>query len=447
MVQLVLVNWNMQQMDGLAFAREVRHQQMHGRCPIILMATAHERDSLTKSHSDLAELVDAFLTKPFTPTMLKHAAWEATEAGTSEKTGPASIFHTGPLEGLRILVVEDNPINQQVAEELLRAEGASVTIANNGRLGVEAVANAVPQFDVVLMDLQMPEMDGYTASVTIRNELGLRVLPIIAMTANAMASDRDACLAAGMDDHIGKPFDLSKLVSMIRRFAGRTEAPGEEQKPSSLPVGVPVPGEMDDSAALARLGQNRALYGKILASFQKDVESLVAQLNGLLATGNLPEVAKTLHTFKGLAMTVGAIHLGGVLRYAELQAKEASTGTGSGSADTLRKCIKEVEQAVEASAQGIQALRALYDLRTSPAGAAASPGPEKLLQDLRELRALLEVADLRSLEVHASFVKCYGSHFGDQLNALNESISSFDFEQAVVQCDVLMQQILRSTST
>ena len=135
---------------------------------------------------------------------------------------PMALLATGGrLNGLRLLVVEDNLINQQVAEELLSNEGALIQIADNGQLGVEAVAGANPPFDAVLMDLQMPVMDGFAATHAIRHDLGLTGLPIIAMTANALASDREACLAAGMNDHIGKPFDLPHLITLLHRYTAR----------------------------------------------------------------------------------------------------------------------------------------------------------------------------------------------------------------------------------
>jgi PAS domain S-box-containing protein len=129
------------------------------------------------------------------------------------------------LQGLRLLVVEDNKINQMVARGLLVKEGAEITMADNGALGVAAVAAANPPFEAVLMDVQMPVMDGYTATQAIRSELGMTTLPIIAMTANAMSTDRDACLQAGMDDHVGKPFELDHLVATLLRLTGRV--PGE----------------------------------------------------------------------------------------------------------------------------------------------------------------------------------------------------------------------------
>nr|WP_295781769.1 ATP-binding protein [Rhodoferax sp.] len=122
------------------------------------------------------------------------------------------------LQGLHLLIVEDNKINQMVAKGLLTQEGATVVLADDGQQGVAAAAGAQPAFDAVLMDLQMPVMDGYAATRAIRQDLGLSSLPIIAMTANAMASDRAACLQAGMNDHIGKPFELDHLVATLLRL-------------------------------------------------------------------------------------------------------------------------------------------------------------------------------------------------------------------------------------
>jgi CheY-like chemotaxis protein len=134
-----------------------------------------------------------------------------------EAAAPLPVVKPKRLDGFRILLVEDNLINQQVALELLGREGALITLAQNGREGVDAVREAPEPFDVVLMDLQMPVMDGFEATREIRQTLQ-QTLPIIAMTANAMASDRAACLAAGMNDHVGKPFNLPHLVALLQQY-------------------------------------------------------------------------------------------------------------------------------------------------------------------------------------------------------------------------------------
>jgi signal transduction histidine kinase/CheY-like chemotaxis protein len=149
------------------------------------------------------------------------ASQPAAESPAPAIQGEAAVQRVKRLQGLRVLVVEDNKINQMVAKGLLSKEGADITLADNGQLGVAAVAAAKPPFDVVLMDMQMPVMDGYAATSVLRQEMGLTTLPIIAMTANALVSDRMACLDAGMDEHIGKPFEVDHLVATMLRLTGR----------------------------------------------------------------------------------------------------------------------------------------------------------------------------------------------------------------------------------
>ena len=230
------------------------------------------------------------------------------------------------LQGMRLLVVEDNLINQQVAKELLRNEGALIEIAANGQLGVDAVATADPPFDAVLMDIQMPVMDGYTATRFIRQEMGLRDLPIIAMTANAMTSDREACLAAGMNEHVGKPFNLPSLVTLllnITRAASRTP----EARPSSTPlfrpapVVLPVAQEVDVEDALERLGGDTALYARILQAYLSEIAGLPDQLDSLLREDDIAGASRLLHTLKGLSATVGASYLAEVAKSAESKLK------------------------------------------------------------------------------------------------------------------------------
>ena len=140
-------------------------------------------------------------------------------------TAPADTDLSPRLTGIRLLVVEDNLLNQMVAQQLLKQEGAEVTLADNGELGLRAVIHADPSFDAVLMDVQMPVMDGFEAAKAIRLHMGAQRPPIIAMTANAMESDRQACLNAGMDDHIGKPFMLDQLVAVLQRHVPKLSAP------------------------------------------------------------------------------------------------------------------------------------------------------------------------------------------------------------------------------
>jgi two-component system, sensor histidine kinase and response regulator len=219
---LVFVDWQMPIMDGWELTRQIRQfaQTRSLVQPTIIMVTAQERESLLRRTVQEQGMLNGFLLKPVTASLLFNAVVDATTGKDSVRQPKPAPSFQNQLAGMRILVVEDNPINQQVAKGLLSARGAAVTLAANGRLGVDAVAAADPQFDVVLMDIQMPELDGYGATKAIREEIGLQQLPIVAMTANAMASDRIACLEAGMTEHVGKPFDIGQLASLLLKLTG-----------------------------------------------------------------------------------------------------------------------------------------------------------------------------------------------------------------------------------
>ena len=232
------------------------------------------------------------------------------------------------LAGLRLLVVEDNPNNQQVARELLEGEGASVTIAGDGAQGVQVLSHADPMFDLVLMDLQMPVMDGLTAAARIRRDLGLTTLPVVAMTANAMASDRAACLAAGMNDHVGKPFDLDRLAGLLLRLTGRgvaqeavePVAPVGRAPASPLPEALRAQGQhagIDLDTALERMSGRADVLHRMAVSLAGSLQEARAHLAAHLARGRQEEAVRLLHSLKGLTAMLGADALSRRLAEAE----------------------------------------------------------------------------------------------------------------------------------
>ncbi len=213
---LIYIDSDLPGMNGWQTARQIRQQAGNtSHAPLIVMLSNSGREVLAHRTSDEQDLLHAFLVRPVTASMLFEASLQTCGRQNALRDGSKPRKTKLRLKQLRLLVVEDNLINQQVAKELLMAEGACVTLAGNGKLGVEAVATANPQFDAVLMDIQMPVMDGYAATQVIRHDLGLGKLPIIAMTANALDSDRVDCLAAGMNEHVGKPFNMAHLVTVL----------------------------------------------------------------------------------------------------------------------------------------------------------------------------------------------------------------------------------------
>ena len=242
-----------------------------------------------------------------------------------------------PLQGLRILLAEDNVLNQQVAVELLSDAGATVSVAHNGLEAVELLRAEPDGFDLLLSDVQMPVMDGYAATRVIRGELGLSRLPIVAMTAGTLLRDREACLAAGMDEHVGKPFDVEHLLPLLLRLCAKA---GEEEDPSeaSLPERVFPTLSLPEALCARALAQGilaqasidrflgRApLYAKTVNAFAAKAARLPEQLDGFLAAGQLEDATQALHAMKGMAAMVGAERLAGQAGEGEALLREGQT--------------------------------------------------------------------------------------------------------------------------
>ncbi len=239
---IVFMDWRMPGMDGLQASRHIKSDETLSHQPAIVLVTAFGREEVREEAERLQ--LDGFLVKPVTKSMIvdtlvnvfAHSGEETSKAATGEQATR--------LRGARILLTEDNEINQQIAVELLEGAGATVTVANNGREAVEMLSSdPQPSFDVVLMDLQMPEMDGYQATAKLRSDTRFATLPIIAMTAHATIEERQRCLAAGMNDHIAKPIDPDNLFETVARFytpaqAGAPADAGGGPGPASAPTGA-----------------------------------------------------------------------------------------------------------------------------------------------------------------------------------------------------------------
>ncbi len=330
---LLFVDWQMPGMDGWQASTHIRALPLSGgpdpvaAPPIILMVTAHGREMLEQQTAEVQALIDGYLVKPVTASMLFDAVQSALQPGVALAHAQTATQVARPLAGRRVLLVEDNAINQQVAEELLSGQGAVVDIADNGLRGVEAVQAAIgagASYDVVLMDMQMPVMDGLEATRAIRTQFPTTHLPIVAMTANAMASDREACLAAGMNDHIGKPFDLDRLVAKILQWGGGVLVDGPGQAPVLVPasqVSGVVPLLLNRADALRRVGGSTGLLDRLSAQFLVDLPTLVQACEPSGLADQSDAAQRGLHTLKGIAATLGADALAHAARDAERRSK------------------------------------------------------------------------------------------------------------------------------
>ena len=477
--QAVFVDWLMPGLDGWATSQQIRALALGRQMPVVVMVTAHGREMLSQRAPAEQALLDGFLVKPVTASMLLDAlvgAGSMPDRHAAERTRIAS---AGPrLAGLRLLLVEDNPNNQQVARELLEDEGAQVQLARHGLEAVQAVAAATHGadavtpvkpgfdavsplkhgFDAVLMDLQMPVMDGFTATARIRHDLGLADLPIVAMTANAMAGDREACLAAGMNEHVGKPFDLDHLVAVLRRLTGRHHLPAGAAAvaDSALPAAVHAAAAaagVELAPALARLGGKVGVYRRMLARFEGELADLPAELQADMAQGDELAAARRLHTLRGVAATLGVNDL--AARAAQTE-KQLAAG---GKAADPRQSMAELGDAISAAARGLRGLlRALLPAPLpaqqtdgdGPAAAAATAtgalagavsDPAALRSGLKTLSDLLRQSDMAALDTLAGLQRQHPQALGGRLVQLDELVAGLDFVPALARCRELLAEL------
>jgi signal transduction histidine kinase/CheY-like chemotaxis protein/HPt (histidine-containing phosphotransfer) domain-containing protein/HAMP domain-containing protein len=328
---IVFMDWRMPEMDGLQASRHIKSDETLAHQPAIVLVTAFGREEVREQAERMQ--LDGFLLKPITKSMIVDTLVNvfAEASGMSGKAADGE--QPTPLRGARILLTEDNEINQQIAIELLEGAGATVTVAGNGREAVEIVSRGPqpPPFDVVLMDLQMPEMDGYQATVKLRSDARFATLPIIAMTAHATIEERQRCLAAGMNDHIAKPIDPSSLLETVGRFCepARGSAPREEaQSAVGAAATLPSTAALDTKNGLSRAGGNQKLYAKLLRQFVEQQGPAVEQITAALARGDVPHATLLAHTLKGVAGNIGATEV-----HAAAGALEKSIRDGAAAAD------------------------------------------------------------------------------------------------------------------
>ncbi|MFD0667593.1 CHASE domain-containing protein [Ramlibacter sp. MAHUQ-53] len=331
----VFIDWLMDREVALETARRIGDALGDDGPPVIVLGTAEVQELVAQLEPQRRRHLAACLTRPVTPRLLA----QCVDAPRAPRQAPAQPDDL-PLAGLRLLVAEDNENNQMVARELLSRQGARVDIAVDGVEAVEKVRAG--GYDLVLMDWQMPRMDGLQATRAIRRIEGFADLPIVAMTANAMESDRRECLEAGMTDHVAKPFVLRELVAVLRAHArpGVPAAPrGDLPAPAPVPVAkapqeapgsadmpaateardgtAPREALLDRAGAVESLGGIESLYDELLPLFRAEAPRTLAMLVEACRSGAQQDAVRLAHTLKGTAGTVGARHLARVCKETE----------------------------------------------------------------------------------------------------------------------------------
>ncbi|MEI8393300.1 MAG: response regulator [Rhodospirillaceae bacterium] len=438
---LLLIDWQMPGMNGLETSKKIREDAMLAgtRPPIVIMVTAFTREEVFQSPE--ANFVDGVLVKPVTASALLNIVAEV-QARRHGGLGPlldevrrGKGIAMARLEGLRILVVEDNTLNQDVARAILEEEGATVEIADDGTEAVKRLRpEHSPDFDLVLMDAQMPVMDGFTATALIREELQLKDLPIIALTAGVRVEDQEKCLGCGMNGFVAKPFDVPQLVNTILHHVGRlTDAKSNRSATQILNSKVDaalqscsfdIPG-LDLRQALLRVGGKTDLLRSMLKRMVVDFEGVGERTRADLRNGRLDQAARVMHTLRGAAGNLAAVEL-------SKQASRIETAVRAG--EPLAATIPMVNELDATFAKFSQAVLTMAEDDEAQAGS-GDITPAKL--DL--LIGLLENGDLNALNEYRSLRPMILSRLslGDR-KSLDRMLEELDLEAAA--------QILKSLS-
>lgn len=381
--EMVLMDWKMAGMDGLETSRRIKQHQRLRRIPTIIMVTAYGREEVMRQADRIG--LDGFLIKPVAQSLLFNTILEAFgkegEKSIRQDSG-SSVPETAAVKvrGSSVLLVEDNEINQQVAREILERAGLRVTVASNGEDALELVRKG--HFDAVLMDVQMPVMDGFAAAAAIRREERSKDLPIIAMTAHAMAGDREKSLEAGMNDHVTKPIDPMSLIATLEKWIQRRESP---DSPSTGMNGdiepeVMLPDRLegiDMEEGLMRVGENRHLYRNLLVKFRNNYSDAASRISFFLKSGDIGQARRLVHSIKGVAGNLGAGSLCDIAGDMEVALEH---GASERCADVLRDFGRELSKVV-------QGLKTLTDEEVQGAAAvdSSTANPEETLTLLQEL--------------------------------------------------------------
>jgi PAS domain S-box-containing protein len=388
---LAFIDSGLGDLDGASVIALARADQAIRLPRCVLLAADPERERLDALAADLR--VDAILAKPFTPGALADVLADVHSGAPAPAPARAAPLD-GRLAGMRVLVVEDNLLNQEVANYVLVHAGASVDFAGNGRIAVSMLAENAAQYDAVLMDLQMPVMDGFEATHAIR-ALGLGTLPVIAMTANALDEDRRRALAAGMNDYIAKPIDVDELVGTLSRVTGRSTAPVDAaDRAASVPARIPG---IDLKATLPRFGGNFASFAALFKRFESSQGGAVADIRTLLDAGDRTGASQAAHRLRGVAGNLGAIEVA-------QQALELEQALRSEDAAALALRLARLDAALQVVLDAARDL-AVPPAAPAPVSAADSPAgaPEDSATLRQELAHLLDLLQNNNLKAMAQF--------------------------------------------
>lgn len=437
---LVVMDWNMPELDGIETARKIFEDKDLSKPPVVIMVTAYSLSELDMAAKGID--INVALVKPVSPSTLLHAILRAfggkgfipsvSRPLLSKESEDAIVT----LRGARILLVEDNEINQELAMELLTEAGIVTTIANHGQEALNILEEN--DFDAVLMDIHMPEMDGVTATRILRRQEKYKELPIIALTANALTGDREKYLAAGMDDYLSKPINIQEMLTTLVKWihADHPQVKIQHLETIDLPKtveteGLPEIKGINTNAGLIVCNNNHELYLRLLNKFVK-YETFPTEFRAALHAQDMKTTERLAHTLKGVSASVGAEGVQIAAEKLQYACKDQLSETG------VEMQLKKVETELDVVINGLK--KVVVNEQSEQSGK-TMPFVSMRIQ-IQELITLLKENSTEAGDQFNELQKnLTGSQYEQELNSLRKSIDDYDFDVALQKLNQLFNKL------
>jgi len=435
---VIIMDWNMPDMDGITTLKTM--VKNNKELPKVVMATAYDESDLNSQLALENLSVSSILTKPFSASDLwdalhKNISHIPIESSDTPVANKSDAWNT--LQGQHLLLVEDNEFNQELAVALLKIQGVTVDLANNGQEALDLLAKHT--YPLILMDCQMPVMDGYTAAKHIRKRWGEQV-PIIAMTANVMKHDMERALEVGMNDTIAKPINVGNMMKTLVKWidikpssSGDTPVVVENKhQNASVTVSSPETIHIDMQAGLRLLGGDMPLYTALLQRFRETFTGSIDALTRFLAEGQLEEATRLAHTIKGTSASLGVLTLDKLAAKVEAHCLEKDIASAQGYLAELQSSLEGVlNEAALLLATHSNEEESLQSSDVEEGVSCSSEQREALVQALREH---LENYDSRAKESCTALLASFATeHERKPFKALSDAINIYDFEAALIE--------------
>ena len=439
----VMLDWQMPGMDGLQTVEALRNTGTKN-VPFVLMVTAHRHQDVVRGAARLG--IEHVLSKPINGSLLINTMLQILgqvqppgSKHLSERDAVPVEHLIAPLLGARVLVVEDNEINQQVACEILNDAGLETDVAENGQIALHHIAARQAEgrpYDVVLMDMQMPVMDGITATRRIRETMDGKVLPIVAMTANAMQKDRERCLNAGMNGFITKPINPNELWRSLLEWTRIRPDMGPDgevltRTSDTQDAGIEallqrlrrVP-ELDVDLGLSRTNNNPGFYVAMLRKFIPAQRDTANRIHTALADGNAPSAERLAHTLKGLAANLGAEEL---QRCASMLEENLRKPVGAPATQASQRHMADALDRLLQHLHASHLIEPVAEISTAPLDAQEQ---KQALAVVEQIKGFLEQNDAHALVVWEQHLPLLRRLLPDA-DRIADAIAEFEMERAL----------------